>query len=138
MTGFVLDASVALSWFIDRTIAPYAMRVRNLLIQEGQAVVPAVWPLEIANGFVTAERRGLLSPSDTMELLQDFDVVLRSVEIDYGPTPAHRLIGSARHFRLTAYDAAYLELARERHLPIATLDRQLAAAARQASVPLIH
>jgi predicted nucleic acid-binding protein len=138
MTRFVLDASVALSWFIDRPTAPYATRVRRLLVEGGAAAVPAVWQREVANGFVTAERRGMLTPTDTAELLDSLDIVLRSVQISQDSASVGRIIRNSRQYGLTAYDAAYLDLARELHLPIATLDRQLAEAARQASVPLVH
>lgn len=137
MTRFVLDASIALSWFIDRPAAAHAARVRRLLLQ-GKAVVPSIWQLEVANGFVSAERRGTLIPSETAELLQNLDVLLQSLEISQESGSIRRLIGSARQFGLTAYDAAYLDLARELELPLATLDRHLEEAARKAGVPLLH
>jgi len=78
---FVLDASIALAWFIDRPIAPYAMRVQQWLLRGDRAVVPSVWRLEVANGLVVAERRGLRTPSDFAFALQNFETVLtQSVE----------------------------------------------------------
>ena len=76
MKRFVLDASVALAWFIDRSIAPYAMRVQRLLLAGDRAVVPPLWRLVVAHGFVVAERRGILTPSDTAPTLQNFQIVL--------------------------------------------------------------
>lgn len=137
MRRFVLDASVALAWFIDRSIAPYATGVRELLVGGDRAVVPALWQLEMANGFVIAERRGVLTSAETMGILQNFEIVLSQlIEIRHEPVSMRRIIAMAREFRLTAHDAAYLDLAREQELPIATLDRHLAEAATRASVPL--
>jgi predicted nucleic acid-binding protein len=81
----------------------------------------------------------MLAPSDTAQILQTFDAILRkSIEIQHGSAPIRRVIAVARQFRLTAYDAAYLDLASDQQLPIATLDRRLADAAKQAGVPLVH
>src|SRR5208282_6712261 len=73
---FVLDASIALAWFLDRPTAQYADHVRQLLLRGDRAVVPALWQLEMANGFIVAERRGALTPSDTTEALENLDVVI--------------------------------------------------------------
>jgi predicted nucleic acid-binding protein len=136
---FVLDASVALAWFIDRSIAPYATRVQRLLLAGDRAVVPPLWRLEVANGFVTAERRGILTRSDTVQILQNFEIVLAQAIEDSQPSlPMRRVIATAREFQLTAYDAEYLDTARIQQLPLATLDRHLEEAAVQAGVPLLR
>lgn len=139
MKRFVLDASVALAWFIDRPMAPYATRVRQLLLAGDRGLVPPIWRLEVANGFVVAERRGLLAPSDIAHALQNFEIVLaQSIDDSPQPLPIRRVITTARDFRLTAYDAEYLDTARVQQLPLATLDRQLEEAAVQAGVPLVR
>lgn len=139
MKRFVLDASVALAWFIDRSIAPYAMRVQRLLLGGDRAVVPPLWRLEVANGFVVAERRGILTPSDTAQTLQNFQIVLaEAIEESQHSLSAHRVIATAREFQLTAYDAEYLDTARINQLPIATLDRRLEEAAARAGVHLVR
>jgi predicted nucleic acid-binding protein len=136
---FVLDASIALAWFIDRPIAPYATRVRQLLLTGDRAVVPLIWRLEVANGLVVAERRGLRTPSDIATALQNFETVLtQSVEDSSSHIPMRRVVATAGQFGLTAYDAEYLDTARLEHLPLATLDRQLEAAAVRAGVALIR
>ena len=134
---FVLDASVTLSWFVDRPVAPYAAHVKQLLLKESQAVVPVIWRLEVANGFVMTER-GLSLPSDTTEMLQALDVVLQSIETVSDSVSMRQIIATSREFRLTAYDAAYLELARAQKLPIATLDRRIKAAAAQAGIASVQ
>ena len=139
MSRFVLDASVALAWSIDRPIAPYAVRVKQRLLNGDRAVVPALWRLEIANGFVVAERRGILTPSDIAQVLQNLETVLaQSVEDSSLPVTVRRVIATAQQFRLTAYDAEYLDTARLQQLPLATLDRQLEAAAVQAGIALVR
>jgi predicted nucleic acid-binding protein len=135
---FVLDASVTLSWLIDKPVAPYANWVRQLLGGDTRAVVPLLWQTEIANGFVVAERRGLLSASDVVQILNQFDSITQSIDIRYEGLSIRRTIATARESGLTAYDATYLDLARDHQLPIATLDRQLASAAKKAGVPLLH
>jgi predicted nucleic acid-binding protein len=136
---FVLDASVALAWFIDRPMAPYAARVKQRLLDGDRAVVPALWRLEIANGLVVSERRRILMPSDTAEILQSFDLVLaQCIENSEGSIPMRRVIATAREFRLTAYDAEYLDLARDQQLSIATLDRGLEEAAVRAGVRVLR
>ena len=74
--AFVLDASVALCWFLDHPVPPYANRIRQLLISGSSAVVPTLWHLEMANGLVVAERRGVLSASDVDRSLFDLEQLL--------------------------------------------------------------
>lgn len=139
MSDFVLDASVTLAWLIDASIDPYALRVRRLLLKGQQALVPSLWQLELANGFVVAERRAILSSTETEQILQNFQAVLGSaIQMARDPISTVRVISAARTFGLTACDAAYLQLASQEQLPIATLDRGLAQAAKRAGVPLVQ
>lgn len=138
MRRFVLDASVALAWFLDRPTAHYADHVRQLLLRGDRAVVPALWQLEMANGFIVAERRGALTPSDTTEALENLDVVIvQAVEDSRDLVSMRALLRTAHKFQLTAYDAVYLEIALRQQLPLATLDRQLLAAASKAGVEIV-
>jgi predicted nucleic acid-binding protein len=133
---FVLDASVALAWFVDPP--PYAGRVRELLLRGDRAVVPALWQVEMANGFITAERRGVYTPLDTEEALQDLDNLLaEAIESSQYPISMRRALQAGRRLGLTAYDAVYLETALGQDLPLATLDRQLKAAASKAGIDVI-
>jgi predicted nucleic acid-binding protein len=113
--------------------------VQQWLLRGDRAGVPSVWRLEVANGLVVAERRGLRTPSDIALALQNFETVLtQSVEESSYHIPMRRIVATAGQFRLTAYDAEYLDTARLQNLPLATLDRQLEAAAVQAGVPLVR
>ncbi|HET9409999.1 MAG TPA: type II toxin-antitoxin system VapC family toxin [Candidatus Sulfotelmatobacter sp.] len=140
MKRFVLDASVALAWFLDHPVPSFAHHVRKVLSNGGhRAVVPGLWQLEMANGFVMAERRGLVASMDTDRFLHELDLLVKqTVEVASSFVHLSRAVNSARQHRLTAYDAVYLDLARELLLPIATLDRQLRAAASQAGVQLFQ
>jgi predicted nucleic acid-binding protein len=71
-------------------------------------------------------------------MLQALDVVLQSIETVSDSVSMRQIIATSREFRLTAYDAAYLELARAQKLPIATLDRRIKAAAAQAGIASVQ
>ena len=138
MKRFVLDASVALAWFLDRPTAPFADHIRQLLLRGNRAVVPALWQLEIANGFIVAERRGVHTPSDTVEALRNLDIVIaQAIENSQDEVSMRRALLTAREFGLTAYDAVYLETAFRQELPLATLNPRLIAAASKARVELV-
>lgn len=130
---FVLDASVTASWcFPDETEATAEAAFDRLAVEE--AVVPALWWFEIRNILVVNERRGRIDAAGTAEVLADLDRL--PIRVDRTPDGS-TVIALARKHRLTAYDAAYLELARRRGEPLATLDQALAAAARTDGVALV-
>jgi predicted nucleic acid-binding protein len=136
---FVLDASVALAWFVDRPTAPYADHIRELLLRGSRAIVPTLWHMEMANGFIVAERRGVLTPSDILEALENLEeVILRAIENSRDSVSMRRALNASRKFGLTAYDAVYLETALGQGVPLATLDRQLKAAASKAGVEVLQ
>jgi predicted nucleic acid-binding protein len=136
---FVLDASVSLAWFLDNPVADLAVRVRRSLANGSRAVVPPLWRLEVANGFAVAERRGDLTASFADRCLNDIEGLMASVVDESAAAISLRQVHFvARSFRLTAYDAVYLETARREQLPLATLDRALCDAAAKAGIPLFH
>jgi len=133
--AFVLDASVALSWGFEDETTPYTEAVLEALA-ECEAVVPAVWPLEVGNGILMAERRGRLSHADAVQFL----TLLRQLPIRVEPEPPERMLGEilalamAREQGLSTYDASYLDLAMRLGLPLATQDDQLREAAERCGV----
>jgi predicted nucleic acid-binding protein len=132
---FVLDASVALAWFVDNPVAAYAVRVRKSLARDARALVPALWHLEMANGLAVAERRGVLTSANSTAAVAAIEQLLvQSIENSADFISLRRVLATARDFQLTAYDAAYLYTARRERLPLATLDRRLLSAAQQAGV----
>jgi len=133
---FVLDASVTLAWcFVDES-SEMADRVLDQLERE-EALAPAIWPLEVANGLRTAERRGrldLAGLAQVRELLTALPVEVEGVPLDAALGAVAEL---ARQLDLTAYDASYLALAARRGLPLATADDRLRRACDQAGVELV-
>lgn len=139
MIRFVLDASVALRWFLENPLSSYANRVKQLLIKGDRALVPALWHLEMSNGLAVAERRSILSPSDVDQALLGIEqLVARAIDTDSALVPTRQSLSTARTFRLSAYDAVYLDLARLDKLPLASLDQQLRNAAKPAGVRLLR
>jgi predicted nucleic acid-binding protein len=135
---FVLDASVALSWFVDDPVPIDAVRSREMFLQGDRAIFPGLWLLEMANGLVMAERRGKLAADDIDKACQQLEVMLaQGIEVFTEWPGPRESIRYARVHKLTAYDAAYLELARRERLALATLDRNLRSAAQSAGVSLI-
>ena len=137
MTAFVLDASTALGWLLDRPVPPGASRARALVLAGTVPVVPALWYLEISNGIVMAERRGRLTAGQVAMLATDLDEFSQVVEVDSFLVRPPVLIATAQRTRLTVYDASYLELALRRRLPLATLDEKLQQSATRVGITLI-
>ena len=138
MKRFVLDASVALSWFVDRPPAAYAEQVKQELLHGAHAVVPTLWHAEVANGFVVAERRRVLTASDVNDCLADLEMLsAHAIETSSGQATMRQALTLARTFQLSAYDALYLDTARAEKLELATLDLALRAAAPRAGVDLL-
>jgi predicted nucleic acid-binding protein len=139
LTRFVLDGSVALRWFLYISVSPYAYRVKLLLIKGGRAVVPALWHLEMSNGMAVAERRSILSTEDIDQALLDIEqIVAQRVDTSSIFVSTRQALVTARAFKLSAYDAVYLDLARQERLPLASLDERLRAAAVQAGAELLR
>ncbi len=133
---FVIDASVALAWCFEDESSVDADRVLARLEQE-EALAPAHWPLEIANALRTAERRGRMEASELPRLR----VLLAALPVEIAPieltTATGGILEAARTYDLTAYDAAYLDLAAIRGLPLATVDERLRAACARAGVEVV-
>jgi predicted nucleic acid-binding protein len=134
--SFVLDASVALAWVLPDEGSPYADELLERLIAEG-AVVPPIWPLEIGNVLLLALRRGRIRQDEFEAMVERLGRL--PVEIDIEATD-HSLAGVlllAAQLGLTTYDAAYLDLAQRRNLPLATLDKRLRAACVTAKLEVL-
>jgi predicted nucleic acid-binding protein len=133
---FVVDASVALAWCFDDQASGTADDVLGRLEHE-EAIAPAIWLLEVANGLRTAERRGRLDLADVARIRD----LLLSLPIEVEVVDLRLALGEvteiARSLELTAYDAAYLALAARRGLVLASVDDRLRRAATAAGVPLI-
>jgi len=132
-TAFVLDGSVTLAWFFEDEAGGYAEAVEDGL-EHAAAVVPSLWALEVANALLTGERRKRTTEAQATQFADLLGLLPITVD-DQAHTQAFGTILSlARAHHLSAYDAAYLELAMRRGLPLATLDRKLQIAADAAGV----
>jgi predicted nucleic acid-binding protein len=132
---FVLDGSVTLCWYFQDEADSYADAVQESLVDR-RAHVPRLWHLEIANTLVMGERRNRSTQAQAASWLN----LLRALPIDVDDQTEAKAwddtLNLARAHKLTAYDAAYLELAMRRGLALATLDDGLKKAAAAAGVPL--
>ncbi len=136
MTAFVIDCSVAVTWLFEDEATPASDGLLDRLGEEA-AAAPAIWPLELGNVLVMAERHGRLSAAKIAEfvaLVQDLPVAIDE------ETPRRALdevLALARSERLTTYDAAYLELAMRLGVPLATKDTALQRAAEKLGTPVL-
>jgi predicted nucleic acid-binding protein len=132
----VLDSSAALAWIYSDETTDAVRHVFEIVAEDG-ALVPALWRLEVANSLTVAVRRGRIDVPFRNAALAD--LALLDIAID-PHTDAHSwttTLHLADRFRLTLYDAAYLELAHRRSLPLASLDEELRAAGRALGVALL-
>jgi predicted nucleic acid-binding protein len=130
---FVLDGSITLAWLFEDEADAYVEAVENSLMA-ASAVVPSLWYLEVANGALIGERRKRTTEAKVAQFLS----LLKSLPITADEETTARAwqetLQLARTHKLSSYDAAYLELAIRRGLPLATLDEDLAAAAAAVGV----
>jgi predicted nucleic acid-binding protein len=105
----------------------------DLVVEEG-AVVPSLWRLEIANGFQMAIRRNRIDATFRDNALTELSAMAITIDADTDSNAWNSTLRLSDRFRLTVYDAAYLELAQRRRLPLATLDNALRVAAEAAGI----
>ena len=134
---FVLDTSMTMSWFLEDEIDPRTLEVLRLLRHEC-AVVPSIWRLETANVLLLAERRKRITAAEAERLATMIDELPLIEDLHPLSGRINEMLRFSRSHGLTAYDAAYLELAMRFSLPLATLDRSLIRAAGEAGVPLVE
>lgn len=138
MAVFVPDASATLAWFFEDETSEWPDALLGKLKSGNTAVVPPHWPLEVANALLMAMRRGRISEDKISRLFGDLLALPIRIDSSTGHTTFNQVFACAQNYRLTIYDAAYLELAIRERIPLATLDDDLRNAARAAGVPLVH
>jgi predicted nucleic acid-binding protein len=133
-SGLILDASAALAWLIERKDPVEANREQEILsyLLNHDAVVPALWFAEVANGILVAERRCAVDTAKSALFLAIIDQVKVIEDPIRPPAVQGTVLTLARTYGLTGYDATYLELVLRTKWPLATFDRQLAEAVRKA------
>lgn len=134
--SFVLDASMTLAWHFEDEASAEVRAMAHRAFAEGVSV-PQHWLLEVISALLRGERRNRADPAKSQEFvtfLQDLKVEVDDLDQDRAVSV---LLPLARDQRLSLYDAAYLELADRRGLPLATLDASLVRAASAIGVELI-
>ncbi|MDO9072104.1 MAG: type II toxin-antitoxin system VapC family toxin [Rubrivivax sp.] len=131
---FVLDNSVVSGWYLDDQATPYTEAIASLLTDD-QAWVPAIWELELTNVLRTACIRQRLDAQRAQQVLAH--IALLPIEVDRHAVPRSELLALSLRFGLSSYDAAYLELALRRQMPVASKDGALMAAALASGVGLV-
>lgn len=134
---FVLDSSVTMAWFFQDEAAPSTDELLDGLNADARAVVAAHWALEVSNTLLMAERRKRSTVADSSHFLAILDALPIEADQETMTRATTTALALARTHGLTLYDGAYLELAMRRSLPLATLDRELRAAARKTGVPCL-
>lgn len=134
---WVFDASVTMAWCFDDERSPETDALFDRVAAGSPAVVPQIWPLEVANVLTLVVRKGRINQTQRRQFL----AILESAAISIDVLPAKPIFSDvlqlAEKHRLTAYDASYLELAMRLGLPLATLDAALVKAARATGVRLL-
>jgi uncharacterized protein (TIGR03382 family) len=135
---FVADASVAIGWVHPRQATAETAAMLEAIAAGATLEVPALWPLEVANALAVLVRRRKLNADDRETALGWLRGLRIRVDHDASSFAFTRLSALADAYRLSVYDAAYLELAQRRTLPLGCADGPLRTAARRVGVSLWH
>lgn len=142
MSGFVLDATVSMAWcFTDEATELTETLLTRLTELTDHALVPALWLYEVVNVAEIAVRKGRITEEKAaafLESLADLPIEIESQTRAMMFVSVVSVRALANRYKLTGYDAAYLEVAIRHNLPIAALDNALAQAARAAGVDLVQ
>ncbi len=138
MSRFVLDASIVLTWCFPDENAAIAQHVATMFKQGGTAVAPSFWPHEVLNALLVGEKRKRISEKLVRSFLDDLATLPIALEQFPAEVVFERIQRLSREHGLTAYDAAYLDLALDSGLPLATLDEDLMRAGKKARVRLVQ
>jgi len=135
--NFVLDCSFAMTWVFKDEATEFSSELRRTLGTGARAFVPPLWRWEVGNVILSSERSkrlGVAEASQHLLLLACLPIEIDDASTAQTWSATHLL---ARTHKLTSYDAAYLEVAIRRGLPLASLDADLRAAAKSEKVPLL-
>jgi predicted nucleic acid-binding protein len=137
VSRFVVDASVVLAWCFPDENAALAERVAENFKQGDTGIAPSFWPHEVLNALLMGERRKRISRALAQSFLDDLVILPIALEPHPSEIVFGRIQSLSRKYGLTAYDAAYLDLALESGLPLATLDEDLKQAGEKAGAELV-
>ena len=134
ISGIVLDSSVAIAWALEDEQEDLANRAVELAFKS-IAHLPALWFYEVQNVLAVATRRGRLTLDDAREVCDTLSTIPSRV---HSPQSLGKELAISMPSGLTAYDAAYLCLARDLQVPLATLDERLVGSARSLGIPVFN
>lgn len=137
MKEFVLDCSATLPWVFASEATKASDALQDTLADGGKAWVPALWHLELGNVLLGAKRKGRIDQAGIEKFLSTLGIYDIEVDGETMNVAWAKTLALAEGFGLTAYDAAYLELALRKGLPLASLDEPLRQAVRQAGGRII-
>jgi predicted nucleic acid-binding protein len=137
MAIFVVDASAALGWCFEDEANAWTDGLLERLRQGDRIVVPAHWPTETLNGLLVASRRKRIKADQPALFWDELARLALETEPALTASQAKTVLTLGEKHGLTAYDAAYLELAGRRQLPLGTLDADLRKAAQVEGVGLL-
>jgi len=134
--SFVLDSSATLAWVFDDETTPAIESIFDHVAEQG-AIVPGLWLLEVANILSVAVRRERITIKQRDDALADLGLLGIAIDPETEQHAWKATLQLADRHGLTVYDAAYLELAQRKRLPLVTLDRALVMACEAASVEVL-
>lgn len=136
MSVFVPDASATVAWCFKDESSEWTEALLARFKAGDTAIVPQHWSGEVANSILVAMRRGRITKDKIARLFGDLLALPIRVDSTSRETTFGEVFACAEKYKLTVYDAAYLELAIRQSIPLATLDSDLRNAAQAAGVPL--
>ncbi len=127
---FVLDNSVVMSWCFEDESSEYADKVLESL-ETSEAIVPSIWPLEVGNVLLVAERKNRIDEASSTRFLELLSALPIHVETELPDRTFTHILSLARKHEMSTYDASYLDLAMRLDIPLATLDESLRRVAKK-------
>jgi predicted nucleic acid-binding protein len=137
MALLVVDASLALAWCFEDEATGWADGVLERLRHGDRMIVPAHWPTEVLNGLLVALRRKRIGSEQPAQFWDQLVLLPIEIEPPLATPQAKAILALGEKYNLTIYDAAYLDLANRRGLPLGTLDAELRRAAELQGVPSV-
>ena len=136
MSSFVLDCSVAMAWTFEDETNDYA-KVVYRKFEFDSVHVPDLFYLEVANALLVAERRERYTTRESRQFMDSLLSLSIRVDSAISKTVIDDIFSLGREYGLSAYDGAYLELAKRGAHALATLDERLRTAANGEGVALV-
>lgn len=133
--GFVLDCSITMAWCFEDESNEFSDSILEHL-ENMSAVVPTIWPLEVANVLLLSKKHARINEVQSMSFIDALSNLPIIIDPSTTTRAMHSIYAMATQLNLTIYDASYLELAMREKIPLITLDKDLMKAAKKIQIPL--